>query len=158
MGKFTIKEIYALDKKGKHIGGIIEPLHPDHWLDSEKGPGKAYLFALARRGRELERANSLRLVVTPVSGGQASRNVRVKVLYTDTFGIDYVSSGDYWDELPEMQRFRIQAKMSEELMARAQPEIRTSLFQTRHERYPFEGVAFAVSELDELEALFPPES
>ena len=157
MGKFTIKEIYALDKKGKHIGGIIEPLHPDYWLDSEKGPGKAYLFALARRSRELERADSLRLVVTPDPDGKTSRNVRVKVLYTDTFDIDRVSSGDYWDELPEMQRFRIQAKMAEELMARAQPEIRTSLFQTRYERYPFEGVTFAVSGLDELEALFPPD-
>ena len=42
-------------------------------------------------------------------------------------------------------------------MSRAQPEIRISLFQTKRELYPFEGVTFAVSELDELEALFPSE-
>ena len=157
MQRFTIKEIYALDKKGKHIGGIIEPVPPDYWLDSAEGPGKAYFFALARRSRELERADSLRLVVTPGVGNGTSSNVRVKVLYTDTFDLDRVSSGEYWDEIPEIQRFRLQAKLSEELMSRAQPEIRTSLFQTRRELYPFEGVTFAVSELDELEALFPSE-
>ena len=154
MRRFTIREIYALDKKGKNIGGIIEPVHPEYWLDSEEGLGKAYLFALARRSRELEHADSLRLVVSPGPDDDPQREVGVKVLFTDTFGLDRVSSGDYWDEIPELQRFRVQAKLSEELMRRAQPEIRTSLFQTRHERYPFEGVAFAVSELDELEALF----
>lgn len=157
MRQFAIKEIYALDKKGNHIGGIIEPVYPDYWLDSEGGHGKAYLFALARRSRELERADSLRLIVAPGYEGQAQKDVRVKVLYTDTFDLDRVSRGDYWDEIPELQRFRIQAKLSEELMSRAQPEIRTSLFQTRRELYPFEGVTFAVSELDELEALFPDE-
>ena len=108
MQRFTIKEIYALDKKGKHIGGIIEPVYPDYWLDSsEEEPGKAYFFALARRSRELERADSLRLVVTPGIGNEiSSSNVRVKVLYTDTFDLDRVSSGEYWDEIPEIQRFR----------------------------------------------------
>ena len=157
MRQFTVKEIYALDRKGKHIGGIIEPVHPDYLLDSDEGPGKAYLFALARRSRELERADSLSLVVTSGSGDRAPQYVRVKVLDINTFDLDRVSSGDYWNEIPELQRFRVQAKLSEELMSRAQPEIRTSLFQTRNERYPFEGVAFAVTELDELEGLFPPE-
>ena len=45
MQRFTIEEIYALDKKGKHIGGIIEPVYPDYWLDSTaEEPGKAYFL------------------------------------------------------------------------------------------------------------------
>ena len=160
MRRFTIKEIYALDQKGNHIGGIIEPVHPDYWLDSEQRHGKGYLFGLARRNRELERADCLRLVVAPEDAptpdAPTPKDVQVKVLYTDAFGLDGVSRGDYWSELPQLVRFRIQARLSEELMRRAQPEIRTSLFQTRQERYPFGGVAFAVTGLGELDALFPP--
>ena len=157
MRKFKINKIRAFDGKGKPIAGTIELAHSDYILDLVEGPGKLHLFALARRSQLLEQAESLRLVVEPASDYRTPRDVRVKALYTDTFGLDRVSSGDYWNDVPEPLRFDIQDKLADELMDRAQPEIRVSLFQTRHERYPYQGVAFTVSELDELEALFPPE-
>ena len=152
MRQFTIKEIYALDGKGKAIADIIKPVHPAYCLDIAEGLGKAYLFALTRWGRDLERADSLRLVVAPDLDDAETRNVRVKVLFTDTFDVERVSSGDYWDDIPELQRFRIQAKLADEIMDRAKP-----LFPFQREAHPYQGVAFAVSELDELEALFPHE-
>lgn len=152
MRQFTIKEIYALDGKGKAIADTIEPVHPAYCLDIAEGPGKAYLFALTRRGRAVERADSLRLVVAPALDDTDTRNVRVKVLFTDTFDVERVSSGDYWDDIPELQRFRIQAKLADQIMDRAKP-----LFPFQREAHPYQGVAFAVSGLDEIEALFPPE-
>lgn len=145
MRQFTIEEIYALDGKGKTIADMIEPVHPAYCLDLGEGPGKAYLFALSRRGR----ADSLRLVVTPDLDNTEPRNVRVKVLFTDTFDVERVSSGDYWDDIPELQRFRIQAKLADEIMGRAKP-----LFPFQRETHPYQGVTFVVSGLDELEALF----
>ena len=157
MRRFKIKKIRAFDRKGKSIAGTIELVHSDYWLDMNEGPGKLYLFALTRRGRLLERADSLQLEVVSASNDRTPRNMQVKVLYADIFDLDNVNSGDYWDDVPESLRFDIQDKLADELMSRAQPEIRTSLFQTRHERYPFEGVTFAVSGLEELEVLFAPE-
>lgn len=147
MRQFTVKEIQAFDGKGKFIAGTIEPVHPSYWLDSDGGEGKMYLFALARRGRALKRADSLRLVVQPEAANSATQqDVRVKVLYADSFGVEQVSDGDYWDDVPERLRFKIQNALADELMERAKP----TLFQ-------YQGVAFAVSGLDDLEALFPPE-
>ena len=152
MRQFTVKEIYALDGKGKTIADMIEPVHPTYCLDLGENPGKTYLFALSRRGRDLEQADSLRLVVTPDSNDSEQKNVRVNVLFTDTFNLERVSSGDYWDDIPELQRFRIQAKLADEIMERAKP-----LFPFQREAHPYQGVTFAVTGLEELETLFPPE-
>ena len=155
--KFAIRKIKAYDSKGKRIAGTIEPMHTDYWLDSE-GTGKLHLFALARQGRSLEKAHSLDLEVVPAIGERDSwADVSVKVLFTDIFGVEQVADGDYWDELPVRLRDEIQDKLADELMDRAQPEIRVSLFKQWQEPYPYQGVTFAVSELDELEALFPSE-
>ena len=152
MRRFKINKIHALDGKGRTIAGTIEPAHSDYSLDSEEGNGKAYLFALARKGQSLERAESLLLEVQPASDSFESSEVQVKVLYIDIFGLDRVSSGEYWDELPQIQRFRIQDKLADEIMERAKP-----LFPFQREAHPYQGVTFAVSGLDELESLFPPE-
>ena len=159
MRKFTIRKIKAYDSKGKRIVGTIEPVHTDYWLDLE-GTGKMHLFALARQGRSLEKAYSLNLEVASSTGDKVvwqREDVSVKVLFTDVFGVEQVTEGDYWDTLPESLRDDIQDKLADELMGRAQPELRGSLFKTWQEPYPYQGVTFAVSELDELEALFPPE-
>ena len=155
MRRFKIKKIRAFDEKGKPIAGTIELAHSDYSLDSGEGPGKLHLFALARRGRSLEQAKSLRLEVIPVSDTPYPKVVQVKVLYADIFGLERVSSGGYWDEVPESLRYDIQDTLADKLMDRAKPE--PSLFQIHREPYPYQGVAFAVSGLDELEALFPPE-
>ena len=146
MQQFKVKKIHALDGKGRAIAGTIEPVHPSYWLEQNGGESKMYLFALARRGRALKRADSLHLVVEPESSDSTPRDVRVKVLDADNFGVEKVSNGEYWDDVPEPLRFSIQDALADELMARASP----SLFQ-------YQGVAFTVSGLDELEALFPPE-
>ena len=152
MRMFRINRIRALDGKGKTIAGTIEPVDSNYLLNSGEGRGKGYLFALARRGQPLERAERLLLEVQGVSAGTETNEVQVKVLYTDIFGLDRVVSGDYWDEVPELQRFRIQNKLADEIMERAKP-----LFPFQREPYPYQGVTFAVSELEELDALFPPE-
>ena len=154
MRRFKVKKIRAYDGKGKKIAGTIELMHSDYWLDSGEGSGKLHLFALGRRGRELEQADALRLSVESRSDERTPHEVRVKVLYADIFGVEQVTSGDYWDDVPETLREDLQDKLADELMARAQPEIRTSLFQSRRERYPYQGVVFTVSGLEELEALF----
>ena len=157
MRKFTIRKIKAYDAKGKRIAGTIEPVRTDYWLGLE-GTGKMHLFALARQGRSLEKAYSLNLEVAPVAANEVVwEDVSVKVLFTDIFGAEQVTQGDYWDDLPVSLRDDIQDKLADELMARAQPQLRGALFKTWQEPYPYQGVAFAVSELDELEALFPPE-
>ncbi len=155
MRQFKVEEINAVDAKGKTIAGTIEPVPFGYWLDSEKGTGKAYLFGLTRHGRALARADRLHLVVTPSSGVPAPQDVQVKVLFTDIFDVERVSRGDYWDDMPQRYRFRAQHKLADELMDRAGPGGAISLVQ--RELYPYSGVTFAVSELDELEALFPPE-
>ncbi len=152
MRTFKINKIRALDGKGKTISGTIELVTSDYFLDSGEGPGKGYLFALARRGQPLERAKRLLLDVQGESDCTETGEVQVKVLYTDTFGLDHIVDGDYWDEVPEMQRFRIQDKLADEIMERAKP-----LLPFQREAHPYHGVAFAVSGLDELEALFPSE-
>ena len=152
MRQFDVKEIYALDGKGKAVAGTIEPVHSGYWLDSDDGPGKAYLFGLTRQGRALAQADRLHLVVTPSGEVALQRDVMVKVLFTDVFGVERVSRGDYWDDLPELHRFRAQNKLADELMDRAPP-----LFPFQRERHPYQGVAFAVTGLDGLDALFPPE-
>ena len=152
MRQFEVKEIYALDAKGKAVAGTIEPVHSGYWLDSDDGPGKAYLFGLVRRGRDVERAELLDLVVASSASIPEPKRVRVKVLYTDVFSVEQTSRGDYWDEVPEYHRFRIQNKIADELMDRAPP-----LFPFQRERHPYQGVAFAVTGLDGLDALFPPE-
>ena len=160
MRSFTIKKIRAYDSSGNRIAGTIEPVHTDYWLNSDEEPGKLPLFALTRQGRALEKAHSLLLDVASATGegnGWSREDVHVRVLLTDVFGVEQVTRGDYWDDLPERLRDDLQDKMADELMDRAQPEIRATLFQSRQERYPYHGVAFVVSELDELEALFPPE-
>lgn len=160
MRRFKIKKIRAYNKKGKKIAGTIEPVHSDYWLDSGEGQGKMHLFALARQGRVLEQAHSLRLeVAAETDDGEVwkEEDVSVKVLFTDIFGPEQVTSGDYWDEVPERLRDDIQDKLADELMERAKPEIRVSLFQNQRELYPYQGVTFAVSGLGELEALFPAE-
>ena len=146
MRQFRVKEIHALDGKGRAIAGTIEPVHPSYWLEQNGGESKMYLFALARRGRALKRADSLLPVVEPESPNPAPRDVRVKVLEADNFSVEKVSNGGYWDDVPERLRFSIQDALAGELMEPAKP----SLFQ-------YEGVAFTVSELDELQTLFPPE-
>ena len=160
MRRFKIEKIRAYDSKGKRIAGTIEPVHTEYHLDSSKGQNKLYLFALARQGRALEKAYSLRLDVTPATDDGEIRNpeeVAAKVLFVDVFGAEQVTGGDYWDEMPERLRDDIQDRLADELMERARPEIRVSLFQNQRELYPYQGVTFAVSGLDELEALFPPE-
>ena len=85
--------------------------------------------------------------------------MRVKVLYAHTFGLENVANGDYWNDVPEFLRFDIQDRLADQLMDRAQPEnigILTSIAAIQRERHPYQGVVFAVSGLDELEALFPP--
>ena len=157
---FSIQKINALNEKGKAIPGTIEPVHTDYWLDSPEEEGKLYLFALSRRGRALERAGALRLVVDTMNGDRNTSTVRVKVLYADTFGVENVADGDYWDEIPESLRFDIQDELADQLMARAQPEkvsFLSAFSSPERERYPYQGVTFVVSELEELEALFPPE-
>ena len=154
MRRFKINKINALDSKGKSIAGTIQPVHSDYWLDSE-AQGKLHLFGLARRGRSLEQAKSLRLEIIPASVNPYPQGVRVKVLHADSFGLEEVSRGDYWDEVPEQVRYDIQNTLADELMDRAKSE--PSLFQFQREPYPYQGVAFVVSELEELAALFPPE-
>ena len=156
--RFSIRKINALNDKGRLIPGTIEPVHRDYWLDLPEGESKLHLFGLSRRGRELEQAKTLRLVVGP-SNSEGSA-VRVKVLYARTFGLENVADGDYWDEIPESLRFDIQDKLADQLMARAQPEkvgVFQLISQPERERHPYQGVAFVVSGLDELEALFPEE-
>lgn len=157
MRQFRIGRINAFDGKGKAIPGTIKPVHPDYQLESSETQGKLHLFALARRGRKLEQAKSLRLVVTPNTGSPWPAEVRVRVLHADSFGLDQVSSGDYWDDVPESLRLDIQDALADELMNRAKVGIVESIFEAAREPYPYQGVVFIVSELDELEALFPPE-
>lgn len=160
MRRFKIEKIRAYDRKGKRIAGTIEPVHTEYRLDSCEEQGKLYLFALARQGRALEQADSLRLDVTPATDGGERGNpadVPVKVLFADVFGAEQVTGGDYWNEMPERLRDDIQDRLADALMERARPELRVSLFQNQRELYPYHGVAFAVTELDELTALFPPE-
>ena len=158
--RFSIQKINALNDKGKLIPGTIEPIHTEYRLDLPEEESKLYLFALSRRGRALERAKTLRLVVNSLNGERNTSTVRVKVLYADSFGLDNVADGDYWNEIPESLRFDIQDELADQLMARAQPEkigFFPVLSSPERERHPYQGVTFAVSELDELEALFPPE-
>lgn len=160
MRNFTIKKIRAYDAKGKRIAGTIEPVHTGYRLNPGEGQRKLHLFALSRQGRALEKAYSLLLDVASASDGKedwSQEDVPVKVLLTDVFGVEQVTTGDYWDELPERLRDDIQDKLADELMARAYPEIKAPLFQIWQGRYPYQGVAFVVSGLDELEALFPDE-
>ena len=157
MRQFDVKEINAVDGKGKTIVGTIEPVHSGYWLESDNGPGKAYLFGLTRQGRSLARADRLHLVVTPSGGVSFQREVQVqvKVLFIDVFDVVRVSRGDYWDDMPERYRFRAQNKLADKLMDRAGPGGTIPLIQW--ERFPYVGVTFAVTELDGLDALFPPE-
>lgn len=155
--RFSVQRINAINDKGKAISGTIEPVRTDYWLDSQEEKGKLYLFALSRRGQALERAGALRLVVDTSNGDQNTSTVRVKVLFAHTFGVENVADGDYWDDIPESLRFDIQDELADRLMARAQPEkvsFFTAFSSAERERYPYRGVAFIVSELDELEALF----
>lgn len=160
MRRFSIKKVNALNDKGKSIPGTIELVHPDYGLDLPEGESKLHLFALSRRGRALEGAETLRLEVEPSSAGDRRTSaVQVKVLSVHTFALENLSSGDYWDDLPESLRFEVQDRLADELMERAEP-VDVGLFaiaRNRQQRYPYQGVAFAVSGLDELEALFPPE-
>ena len=160
MRRFSIRKINALNSRGKSIPGTIKPVHSDFWLDLPDGESKLHLFALSRRGQALEQAKTLRLEVEPASSDRRTSIVRVKVLYAHTFGLDNVSNGDYWDDVPESLRFDIQDRLADELMDRAPPEstgLAISIGGFQRERHPYQGVVFAVSELDELEALFPPE-
>ena len=159
MRRFSIRKINALNSRGRSIPGTIKPIHTDFWLDLPEGESKMHLFALSRRGQALQQAQTLRLVVEPSTADRQDSTVRVKVLYAHTFGLENVSNGDYWDDIPESLRFDIQDRLADELMNQAPPENISFLnpLQRERERYPYQGVVFAVSELDELEALFPPE-
>ena len=160
MRRFSVRKINALNSRGKSIPGTIEPVHSDFWLDLPEGESKLHLFALSRRGQALEQAKTLRLVVEPSNSDRRTKVVQVKVLYAHTFGLENVANGDYWDDVPESLRFDIQDRLADELMDRAQPEnvgVFTSIGAIQRERHPYQGVVFAVSGLDELEALFPPE-
>ena len=157
MRRFSIRKINALNSRGKSIAGTIEPVHSDFWLDLPEGESKFHLFALSRRGQALERAKTLRLEVEPVNSVRRTDSVWVKVLYAHTFGLENVADGDYWDDVPESLRFDIQDKLADELMDRAPPENITPIAAFQRERHPYQGVVFAVSGLDELEALFPSE-
>ena len=157
MRRLAVKKIYALRGNGKHIAGTIEPMHPGYWLDLPDGESKLHLFALTRRGKEMAQAKTLRLVVGPAAENGPGSAVEVEVLYAHTFGVEDLPEGDYWDELPESLRFDVQTRLADELMDRADP-IPATLFSTLgRRRYPYQGVAFAVSGLDQLAALFPPE-
>ena len=158
MRRFAVKKIYALNNRGRHIAGTIEPVHPGYWLDLPDGESKLHLFALTRRGKEQAQAKTLRLVVEPAAENGQENFVEVEVLYAHTFGVEDLPEGDYWDELPESLRLAMQDRMADELMERAAP-IPATLFSTLgRQRYPYRGVAFAVSGLDQLAALFPPEA
>ena len=158
MRRFSIRKINALNSRGKSIPGTIKPVHTDFWLDNlPEGEGKLHLFGLARQGQALEQAKTLRLVVEPSNADRRTSIVRVKVLHAHTFGLENVSNGDYWDDVPESLRFDMQDKLADQLMARAQPESISIFTPLQRERYPYQGVVFMVAELDELEALFPPE-
>ena len=115
------------------------------------------MFGLSRRGQALERAKTLRLEVESATSDRRTNVVRVKVLYAHTFGLENVANGDYWDDVPESLRFDIQDRLADELMDRAPPEKVAPMAAFQRERYPYQGVMFAVSELKELEALFPSE-
>ena len=155
MRQFKINKIHALDRKGRAIAGTIELVHSGYWLDTQVEEGKMHLFALARRGRALEQAKTLCLDVSRGDDRLPDKEMRLKVLYVHIFDVDDVSSGDYWDDVPESLRWDIQDKLADELMERARSE--PSLFRFRWDPYPYQGVTFAVSGLDEIEALFPPE-
>ena len=160
MRRFSIRKINALNNRGKSIPGTIKPVHSDFWLDLPEGEGKLHLFALSRRGQALERAKTLRLEVEPARSDRRAIVVWVKVLYAHTFGLENVSDGDYWDDVPESLRFDIQDRLADELMNRAPPEnvaLPISIGAFQRERHPYQGVVFAVSELEDLEALFPTE-
>ena len=132
-------------------------MHTGYWLDLPEGESKLHLFALTRRGKELAQAKTLRLVVEPDAENGPGSAVEVEVLYAHTFGLENLADGDYWDEVPEPLRFDMQDRMADELMDRADP-IPAGLFSALpRRRYPYQGVAFAVSGLDQLAALFPPE-
>ena len=159
MRRFSISKINALNSRGRSIPGTIEPVHSDFWLDLPEGESKLHLFALSRRGQALEQAKTLRLVVEPSNSDRRTSVVRVKVSYAHIFGLENVANGDYWNDVPEFLRFDIQDRLADELMDRAQPEnigILTSIAAIQRERHPYQGVVFAGSGLDELEALFPP--
>jgi hypothetical protein len=161
MRRFSKKKVNALDSKGKSISGTIKPVHTDFWLDlpEEEREGKLHLFALARRGQALEQAKTLRLVVEPSTADRRTSTVRVNVLYAHTFGLEDVSNGDYWDDVPESLRFDIQDMLADALMDRAKPE-NIGLFnplQRERERFPYRGAVFSVSGLEGLEALFQEE-
>ena len=157
MRSIAIRKINALNSRGKSIPGTIEPMHTGYWLDLPEGESKLHLFALTRRGKEMAQAKTLRLVVEPAAENAPGSAVEVEVLYAHTFGVEDLPEGDYWDELPESLRLDMQDRMADELMDRADP-IPATLFSTLgRRRYPYRGVAFAVSGLDQLAALFPPE-
>jgi hypothetical protein len=152
MRQFKINKIHVLDGKGRSIAGTIELVHTGYWLDSDVGEGKMHLFALGRRGRALEQAKTLCLDVARDDDRLPDKETRLKVLNVHIFGVDDVSSGDYWDDVPESLRWDIQDKLADELMDRAKSG--PSFFQFRQGPYPYQGVAFTVSELDGLETLF----
>ena len=157
---FNIRGIYALDGKGKHIAGTIEPVHSGYWPHPETVQDAAYIFALARRGRFLQlntKSLFLAVAVGPESPEQKLETVRVKVAHTHAFGLDKLFCGDYWKQVPELQRIQIQNKIAYELMSRAKPVMIKDGIPYMRDAYPYSGIAFAVSGLDELEALFPPE-
>ena len=97
------------------------------------------------------------VAVGPESHEQKLETVRVKVAHTHAFGLDKLFCGDYWKQVPELQRIQIQNKIAYELMSRAKPVMIKDGIPYMRDTYPYSGIAFAVSGLYELEALFPPE-
>ena len=158
MQRFAVKKIYALNGKGKVIPGTIHPIHEEYRLDSPEGESKMHLFGVARQGKSLEQTKALHLEVLLEQGRPAMHNIGVKVLYAHTFGLENLTDGDYWDEVPTPLRFHMQNRLADELMELADPDPPGLLSAIPRRRYPYQGVAFAVSGLDQLAALFPPEA
>ena len=157
MQRFAVRKIYALNSKGKVIpAGTIRPVRQEYRLDSPESESKMHLFAIARQGKSLEQAKTLQLEVEPERAIRP-QTVGVEVLYAHTFELENLADGDYWDEVPQSLRFEVQTRLADELMDLADPEPPGLFSMPPRRRYPYQGVAFAVSGLDQLAALFPPE-